>query len=281
MLHPTQDQLNLRVSKFFTKLMLPLGNAYFLQSGQNSRFVGNPYGFKNTRSKTSWYAFTVVSLAHLGLVVVVRSHPLPEIPEIPPKPMMVSMVSEQTAANPAPSLSSPPKQVHQKPVKPRSKIVTNPKITAFKPVKSPKPLEKPVVERDRSLSLASEKKSTPPTKAVAIADSAARAQSQSKPESAAIKYQAPSFNAGYLHNPPPSYPSASRRMGEQGRVLLNVAVSADGSALTVALNASSGSNRLDEAAMAAVRKWRFVPARRGGQAVNASVVVPIKFSLQG
>jgi protein TonB len=37
--------------------------------------------------------------------------------------------------------------------------------------------------------------------------------------------------------------------------------------------------RLDEAALVTVKKWRFVPARRGGEAVSAWVVVPIAFSL--
>ncbi|MFI3119611.1 MAG: TonB family protein, partial [Methylococcaceae bacterium] len=43
----------------------------------------------------------------------------------------------------------------------------------------------------------------------------------------------------------------------------------------------SGSSRLDQAALEAVKKWRFVPAKRGEQAVSASVVVPVRFSIEG
>jgi protein TonB len=87
------------------------------------------------------------------------------------------------------------------------------------------------------------------------------------------------FDADYLDNPSPAYPSASRRLGEQGIALLRVYVSAQGLAETVELKASSGFARLDQAAQEAVSRWRFVPARRGEQAVAAWVQVPITFQL--
>lgn len=87
------------------------------------------------------------------------------------------------------------------------------------------------------------------------------------------------FDAEYLNNPPPVYPVKSQRKREQGRVLLRVQVSAQGTAERVAIHASSGHVRLDSAALEAVKRWRFVPARRGDQAVAASVVVPIVFRL--
>ena len=70
-------------------------------------------------------------------------------------------------------------------------------------------------------------------------------------------------------------------MGEQGRVFLRVLVAADGVAQQVELKTTSGSPRLDHAALDAVKRWRFVPARQGDQAVAAWVVVPISFSLEG
>lgn len=91
----------------------------------------------------------------------------------------------------------------------------------------------------------------------------------------------PVFNAAYLDNPAPAYPALSRRSGEQGRVLLRVLVNAAGRADDVQLRSSSGSARLDEAARETVRRWRFVPARRGDEAVPAWVLVPISFSLGG
>ena len=91
---------------------------------------------------------------------------------------------------------------------------------------------------------------------------------------------APRFNAEYLNNPPPVYPGTSRRLREEGRVLLQVRVTAQGLPDTVEIRQSSGFARLDEAALAAVTQWRFVPARRGDEPISASVLVPVDFRLQ-
>jgi protein TonB len=90
----------------------------------------------------------------------------------------------------------------------------------------------------------------------------------------------PRFDADYLDNPKPAYPSLSRRLGEEGRVVLRVRVSAAGLPLDVAVHAASGSPRLDRAALDTVRRWKFVPARLGSDAVAATVLVPIVFSLK-
>ncbi len=90
----------------------------------------------------------------------------------------------------------------------------------------------------------------------------------------------PSFRAGYLRNPEPPYPSASRRLGEQGTVHLRVLVTAEGRPAKVDVHRSSGFARLDDAAAAAVREWRFLPAKRGTTPVEASVIVPVVFRLE-
>ncbi len=90
---------------------------------------------------------------------------------------------------------------------------------------------------------------------------------------------APDFRAAYLNNPPPPYPRSARRSGEQGTVTLRVHVSTDGLPTRVELERSSGSPVLDEAALAAVTGWRFVPARRGADPVAAWVIVPVIFRL--
>lgn len=90
----------------------------------------------------------------------------------------------------------------------------------------------------------------------------------------------PRFDADYLDNPKPVYPALSRRMGEQGKVLLRVRVDAAGRASEVLVHSGSGAERLDQAALAAVRRWKFVPARLGDVPVAATVLVPIVFSLK-
>ena len=88
------------------------------------------------------------------------------------------------------------------------------------------------------------------------------------------------LRANYLRNPKPGYPNLSRRLGEQGTVLLRVFVTAAGNSTQVDLKRSSGYPRLDRAAHDAVRSWKFVPAKREEKAVDVWVVVPIKFSLK-
>lgn len=90
----------------------------------------------------------------------------------------------------------------------------------------------------------------------------------------------PVFNAAYLRNPPPSYPLVARRNGEQGTVTLKVHVTREGAAASVAIEKTSGSAHLDDAALETVRTWRFVPARQGGQPVEAWVLVPVAFRLE-
>ncbi len=88
------------------------------------------------------------------------------------------------------------------------------------------------------------------------------------------------FDADYLKNPAPPYPPLSRRMGEEGKVVLRVSVSPQGNADSVEIKTSSGSNRLDESAAKTVRTWRFVPAKRGEIAIQSWVLVPIIFKLE-
>ena len=90
----------------------------------------------------------------------------------------------------------------------------------------------------------------------------------------------PRFNADYLRNPAPAYPLLSRRMGEQGRVVLRVLVSPNGNPDKVELRSSSGSARLDQSALETVARWKFIPARQGDQPIAAWVLVPIAFSLE-
>ncbi len=89
------------------------------------------------------------------------------------------------------------------------------------------------------------------------------------------------FDAAYLNNPKPVYPNASRRLGEEGRVVLRVHVDPDGRPGEIEIRSSSGFPRLDAAAYEAVSRWHFVPARRGDTPIAAWVAVPITFNLEG
>ncbi len=89
----------------------------------------------------------------------------------------------------------------------------------------------------------------------------------------------PSSKASYLNNPRPQYPPMSKRLGETGTVMLKVLVGADGTAKDVLIHKSSGFERLDVAALEAVRKWRFVPGTRLGVPEDMWFNVPVKWVL--
>lgn len=89
----------------------------------------------------------------------------------------------------------------------------------------------------------------------------------------------PQMDANPLNNPAPAYPSLSRRLGEQGIVLLEILILADGSVGEVRIKESSGYKRLDETAAKAVKRWRYMPARRGDTAIEYWYLQPVEFSL--
>lgn len=80
---------------------------------------------------------------------------------------------------------------------------------------------------------------------------------------------------------PPSYPAISRRLGEEGKVVLRVELDEEGRISAARVASSSGFSRLDETAQAAVRSWRCHPALRNGQPVRAIAMQPFNFVLEG
>ena len=83
----------------------------------------------------------------------------------------------------------------------------------------------------------------------------------------------------YLRNPPPAYPEPSRLAHEEGVVMLVVDVGHSGNPTGVRLQQSSGFTALDQAAIRAVRDWKFRPATTAGMVVASSVSIPVRFEL--
>ena len=96
---------------------------------------------------------------------------------------------------------------------------------------------------------------------------------------AAARVQLPSSDADYLQNPKPAYPSMSKRLGEQGQVVVRVLIDVNGKAQTADIKQSSGFNRLDQAALNTVLRWRYVPGKRAGVTEAMWFNVPINFVL--
>lgn len=100
------------------------------------------------------------------------------------------------------------------------------------------------------------------------------------PPAPAPKVELPSSDADYLHNPKSEYPRISRQRNEQGKVVVSVFIGTDGTAQKAEVKVSSGYERLDQAALATVKSWRYVPGKRGGVPEAMWFNVPINFVLE-
>ena len=90
----------------------------------------------------------------------------------------------------------------------------------------------------------------------------------------------PSSEAQGLNNPKPGYPKFSRRLNEQGQVVIRVYVGTDGNAQQGEIKSSSGYDRLDQEALRTVLRWRFVPGQRLGTPEAMWFNVPVNFVLE-
>lgn len=94
------------------------------------------------------------------------------------------------------------------------------------------------------------------------------------------KIDLPSSSADYLNNPPPAYPPLSKRLGEQGKVVVRAFIEANGTATKAEIRTSSGYERLDQTALQTVLRWRYVPGKRAGVVEAMWFNVPINFVLE-
>jgi protein TonB len=94
------------------------------------------------------------------------------------------------------------------------------------------------------------------------------------------KVTAARADASYLNNPPPQYPPTALRQGWAGTVQLRVLVKPDGSAGDITVEKTSGKRVLDDAAIAAVKGWKFVPSKRGDTPIEGWVSFPVEFNLE-
>lgn len=132
--------------------------------------------------------------------------------------------------------------------------------------------------------------SAPSPQAVAPAPVAAPTPTSAAPVAAAPattavtaappKIDLPSSDADYLHNPKPPYPPLSKRLGEQGKVVVRTLIGVDGTAQKAEIKQSSGFDRLDQAALATALRWRYVPGKRAGVPEAMWFNVPFSFVLE-
>jgi protein TonB len=99
------------------------------------------------------------------------------------------------------------------------------------------------------------------------------------PPALAPQVELPSSNAEYLNNPRPAYPPLSKRLGEQGKVIVRVFIDTTGMATQAEIRRSSGYERLDQTALQTVMRWRYVPGKRNGVPEAMWFNIPIDFVL--
>jgi len=205
--------------------------------------------------------FLLIAFALHAVVLFYPLHLAIDQPDIPPKTLAVRLID----AVATPSAPLP---------------VARPQPAAPTPSKTrPQPVKRQILAMPSSPVTETASFKMPEAAPAPVAPAAASPTAVSAAPVAAISTAR--YDAAYLHNPEPKYPPLSRRLGEEGRVLLKVRVTADGLAAAVDLEKSSNFERLDEAAKQVVTRWRFVPAKRGEQPIEASVIVPIVFRLEG
>jgi len=189
-----------------------------------------------------------ILVAHLGIIAVLASAGVIRAPLLLPEASVAFVEPEQQRQAERPTIDEPVlTPVHQVLVPPPEVVVEmEPSNTAIAAT---------VVE-------------TPPPPPAAPASSAGTAVIPEMSEVA------------YLVQPAPRYPTESRRIREQGLVMLRVLIDESGHARMVEIYKSSGHPRLDEAARAAVTRAVFKPYMDGGVARSAAAIVPVEFSLR-
>lgn len=199
----------------------------------------------------------------------------------PPEPQIIAAeVIAQFIAPPAPEppAAAPPAPPQPQPPKPTPKPQPpKPKPT---PVQKAPPLPKAITDPTPAPNAPKGTLDSSPAPVAEAAPPAPPAAPAAPAPPSGGAVQLPSSNAAYLNNPRPSYPSISRRMSEQGKVLLRVLVDENGSPQQIEIKQSSGFDRLDKAALASVQKWRFVPGKRNGVPEAMWNIVPVNFVLE-
>lgn len=230
------------------------------------------------------------------IVAEILSEALPRQAALaPPVPMPTSQAAVSAKERPAPSSLSapvplpPPEENTVKPTPGDARpatlplsvppalaaaTLTTPGATAPAVANTAPPLA--AKRTDTGQASASTASALPPPARPGVATPLSESAAQSAPE----KLELPFADAQHLSNTRPPYPALSKRLGEQGRVVVNVLIGVDGMAQKVELLQSSGYDRLDQSALATALRWRYVPGKRGGVAQPMWFGVPINFVIE-
>lgn len=206
---------------------------------------------------------------------------------------VMAKVSEQALApvvelrqpKPQPKLQSQPvsKAVEQPKSTPKAKPEVQAQVS--KPVETLRP--KPEAKIEDSVAAQVEAQSDAAAVESATTQVAASTPAHAAPTTAAQVTQVESVPTEVMSTQPrfarapapPVYPAQAKRRQQQGTVWVEVRLSAQGRQLAVQVVRTSGVSSLDKAAIAAVRKWQFLPEQHNGVGVSSRVQIPIEFAI--
>ncbi|HEY5791898.1 MAG TPA: energy transducer TonB [Chthoniobacterales bacterium] len=218
-----------------------------------------------------WYlaAFLLAAGAHAALFTALPARPAPaagkaapvEVELVAARPLETLPPEPPSAPPPEPAEIPPePEPAPEPPAEPPPAPAATPEMTLPKPAPAPKAPAPP-------------KNSVPSRKA---APPAAPVKPPASGSSGAVREARPDTP----RNRPPHYPEIARRNGWEGVVIVRARVTAAGRVSSVSIHRGSSYGVLNQAALAAVKSWRFRPGSLGGQAVESAVEVPVNFSLR-
>ncbi|MEZ8252533.1 TonB family protein [Vibrio splendidus] len=185
-----------------------------------------------------------------------------------------------------------PKAVEPKQAKPtpKKKAITNKpqpkkvekKVVEKKPIQKKPKTEKKVVKKERP-----ELKSKPTPQPEKLADkkvdrNLAESANQPQQVNQGVSNQEPVLvtKPSFSSRPtPPNYPRQARRRGVEGVATYEVWLDAEGKQIKQALVNSSGALMLDNAALDAIKQWKFSPHTVNGRAIAHRVQIPVRFRL--
>ncbi|MCK6375782.1 energy transducer TonB [Zoogloea sp.] len=190
-----------------------------------------------------------------------------------------------TTLNRSPVLTTPPAVVGVLVSAPAATVEPKPLPMAQQPRPTPVPRRRPTPlppkapPSERAVAASPPEPAAQPQAATAAVAQAAPPAAAPEAKQPAAPVTPPRADAAMLNNPAPAYPAQSRRLHEEGRVLFDVYILPNGSVGQIKLKRSSGFPRLDDAALEAIRRWRYVPAKRGDEPIPYWYVQPLDFQL--
>lgn len=247
----------LTVAAVFSVHLLPL--AWLLAAGNSAKPIEQPIQPP---------VLTGVLLQQAASQPVTPAAAAPQPAPVQPAPVQPAPAQKTTAQPAEPVKPQQPDNAKPQTQKPNRQ---KPLPTATEPVKTAAPAAEAKAETT----------TTAPSAAAPLSASAATADTATTEHSTAnaVPVSAPVLNATAQYNAPPVYPQLSRRLREQGTVLLELTVLANGTVTDVIVLSSSGYPRLDQAALSAVQQWRYQAARRGNQSIDYRYRQRVEFSL--